>query len=137
MLNLKTLNDILFTIAAANRDRAILAQDQAGAWRPISGAQFYQRVRAVAEAFTAWGIAKGDRIAILGENRWEWAVADFAALALGAVDVPIYPTLTAEQTPILLADSGARIAVVSTRAQYEKVAAIARADRDRAHRPHG
>ncbi len=122
MLNLKTLNDILFTIAAANRDRAIVAQDSAGAWRPISGAQFYQRVRAVAEAFTAWGIAKGDRIAILGENRWEWAVADFAALALGAVDVPIYPTLTADQTAILLADSGARIAVVSTRAQYEKVA---------------
>jgi long-chain acyl-CoA synthetase len=122
VLNLKTLNDILFTIAAANRDRAIVAQDSAGAWRPISGAQFYQRVRAVAEAFTAWGIAKGDRIAILGENRWEWAVADFAALALGAVDVPIYPTLTADQTAILLADSGARIAVVSTRAQYEKVA---------------
>lgn len=121
MLNLKTLNDILFTIAAANRDRAILAQDSAGAWRPISGAQFYQRVRAVAEAFTAWGIAKGERIAILGENRWEWAVADFAALALGAVDVPIYPTLTADQTAILLADSGARIAVVSTRGQYEKV----------------
>ncbi|HEX3471267.1 MAG TPA: long-chain fatty acid--CoA ligase, partial [Silvibacterium sp.] len=121
MLNLKTLNDILFTVAAANRERAILVQDSAGAWRPISGAQFYQRVRAVAEAFTSWGIVKGDRIALLGENRWEWAIADFASLALGAVDVPIYPTLTAEQTAILLADSGARIAVVSTRAQYDKV----------------
>ncbi len=122
MLNLKTLNDILFVIAASDRDRAILAQDSAGEWRPISGSQLYQRVRAVADAFAGWGIAKGDRIAILGENRWEWAVADFAALALGAVDVPIYPTLTAEQTAILLADSGARIAVVSTRAQYDKVA---------------
>ena len=122
MLNLNTLNDILFVIAASNRDRAILTQDATGAWHPISGAQVYQRVRAVAEAFAAWGISKGDRIAILGENRWEWAVADFAALALGAVDVPIYPTLTAEQTAVLLADSGSRVAVVSTRAQYDKVA---------------
>ncbi|HZD50179.1 MAG TPA: AMP-binding protein, partial [Silvibacterium sp.] len=122
MLNLKTLNDILFIIAASKRDGAILTQDSTGAWRPISGAQVYQRVRDVAQAFTNWGIQKGDRIAILGENRWEWAIADFAALALGAVDVPIYPTLTAEQTAILLADSGARIAVVSTRAQYEKIA---------------
>ena len=122
MLNLKTLNDILFIIAASNRERAILTQDSAGAWHPISGSRIYQRVRSVADAFSGWGIQKGDRIAILGENRWEWAIADFAALALGAVDVPIYPTLTAEQTAILLADSGARIAVVSTRAQYEKVA---------------
>jgi long-chain acyl-CoA synthetase len=122
VLNLKTLNDILFIIAASKRDGAILTQDSTGAWRPISGAQVYQRVRDVAQAFTNWGIQKGDRIAILGENRWEWAIADFAALALGAVDVPIYPTLTAEQTAILLADSGARIAVVSTRAQYEKIA---------------
>jgi long-chain acyl-CoA synthetase len=122
VLNLKTLNDILFIIAASNRERAVLMLDHSGAWHPVSGTQLYQRVRAVAEAFAAWGIGKGDRIVILGENRWEWAVADFAALALGAVDVPIYPTLTAEQTAILLADSGARIAVVSTRAQYDKVA---------------
>ena len=122
MLNLKTLNDILFTIAASNRERVMLTQDAAGAWQPISAAQIYQRTRAVADAFTAWGIQRGDRIAILGENRWEWAITDFATLALGAVDVPIYPTLTAEQTALLLADSGARIAVVSTRAQYEKVA---------------
>ena len=122
MLNLKTLNDILFVIAASNRERAILTQDATGAWHPISGAQVYQRVRAVADAFAAWGISKGDRIAILSENRWEWAVVDFAALAVGAVDVPIYPTLTAEQTAVLLADSGSRVAVVSTRAQYDKVA---------------
>ncbi len=124
MLSLKTLNDVLFTIAASNRERAVLYQDSSGAWLPIGGAQFYQRVRAVAEAFSRWGIRKGDRIAILGENRWEWGVTDFAALALGAVDVPIYPTLTAEQTAVLLADSGARIIVVSTRAQYDKIAQI-------------
>jgi long-chain acyl-CoA synthetase len=122
VLDLKTLNDVFFLIAAANRERSVLTQDAQGTWQPVSSNQMYQRVRTLAEAFRAWGIRKGDRIAILAENRWEWAVADFAALALGAVDVPIYPTLTAEQTAALLADSGARVAVVSTRTQYEKVA---------------
>ena len=122
MLDLTTLNDVFFLVAAADRDRAVLTQDAQGAWQPISGGRIYQRVRALASAFSKWGIRKGDRIAILAENRWEWAVADFAALALGAVDVPIYPTLTAKQTSELLADSGARVAVVSTHAQYAKVA---------------
>lgn len=128
MFNLKTLNDVFFEVVAGGRERAILHQDMgrdaAGKWQPISANQLYQRVRALAGAFAAWGIRKGDRIAILAENRWEWAVTDFAALALGAVDVPIYPTLTAEQTAELLADSGARVAVVSTKAQYDKLAAF-------------
>lgn len=122
MPELTTLNDVFFLIAAANRERAVLAQDARGAWQAISGDQMYQRVRVLAEALRGWGVGKGDRVAILSENRWEWAVTDFAALALGAVDVPIYPTLTAEQTGDLLADSGARVVVVSTLAQYEKVA---------------
>ncbi|MGB0123295.1 MAG: AMP-binding protein, partial [Silvibacterium sp.] len=122
MLDLRTLNDVFFLVAAADRDRAVLTQDAQGAWQPISGGQIYQRVRSLASAFSNWGIRKGDRIAILAENRWEWAVADFAALALGAVEVPIYPTLTTEQTADLLADSGARVAVISTHAQYAKVA---------------
>ena len=123
-LGLETANDILLRLRESDRERAILYQDQDGAWQPLSTAQLLARVRALAATYLGWGIEKGDRIAILSENRWEWAVADFAALAIGAVDVPIYPTLTAEQTGQLLADSGSRIAVVSTREQYEKVAAF-------------
>ena len=82
------------------------------------------RVRAVAAALRSWGIGKGDRVAILAENRWEWAIADFACLGLGAVDVPIYPTLLAGQIAPLLADSGSRAIFVSTRVQYDKIAAV-------------
>src|SRR6201996_5484736 len=124
MLQLKTINDIFFLVATSSQPRAVLYMDAAGKWQAFSGMQMYQRVRTFAEALGRWGIQKGDRIAILGENRWEWAVADFAALAIGAVDVPIYPTLTAEQIGVLLADSGARVAVVSSRQQYDKVAAV-------------
>jgi long-chain acyl-CoA synthetase len=124
MLSLKTVNDIFFRFTASDRASAVLSMDANGAWHPISTGQIYQRVCTLSQALLDWGIEKGDRIAILAENRWEWAVADFAILAIGAVDVPIYPTLTGEQVARLLADSGSRIVFVSTRLQYEKVAAI-------------
>ncbi len=124
MFNLETLVDVVALIAASKRERAILWQDAAGNWRPFSTGEVMARVYAIAQAFASWGIVKGDRIALLAENRWEWPVVDFATLVLGAADVPIYPTLTAEQIAGLLIDSGARIAVVSTEAQYNKVASV-------------
>ncbi len=124
MLNLQTLNDILFTLEASRREQAVLVRDPSGAWLPISSGEFCRRVRAVAAALHSWGIRKGDRVAILAENRWEWAVADFACLALGIVDVPLYPTLLADQIAPLLADSGSRVLFLSTRTQLDKIASI-------------
>jgi long-chain acyl-CoA synthetase len=119
-----TINDLFRRIASAAQPKAMLWQDEFGAWQPISSDQIYQRVRALAEAFLGWGAKKGDRIAIIGENRWEWAVTDFATLAMGAANVPIYPTLTGDQIAVLLRDAGCRIAVVSTRHQFEKLHAV-------------
>src|SRR5206468_9632003 len=65
-----------------------------------------------------------DRVAILSENRHEWVVADFACMLLGAVVVPIYTTLTAEQTSELLRDSGARAIFVSSDRHLQKVLSI-------------
>ena len=119
-----TINDLFRRVAAAANPRAILWQDEFGQWQPISSDQIYQRVRALAQAFLGWGAQKGDRIALISENRWEWAVTDFATLAIGAADVPIYPTLTGEQEAALLHDAGCRIAVVSTRQQFDKLNAV-------------
>jgi len=121
---LNTLNDLFRRVAAAANPRAILWQDEFGQWQPISSDQIYHRVRTLAQAFLAWGAEKGDRIALIGENRWEWAVTDFAALSIGAVNVPIYPTLTGEQIAVLVKDAGCRIAVVSTRQQFDKIYAV-------------
>ena len=74
----------------------------------------------------SWGIRRGDRVAILSENRPEWTITDFAALALGAVTVPIYSTQTADQTAFVLNDSGTRVIAVSTKSQLEKVLTIQR-----------
>jgi long-chain acyl-CoA synthetase len=124
MFKLDTLIDVIALVAASKRQRAVLRQDASGNWLPISSDDLLARVYALANAFRTLGILKGDRIAILSENRWEWPVVDFATLVLGAADVPIYPTLTPEQIAVLLNDSGARIAVVSTEAQYRRLASI-------------
>src|ERR1700676_1174437 len=121
---ISTINDLFFRVAEASNPSAVLWQDGLGRWMPISSDQIYQRVRAVAHAFHNWGAQKGDRIALISENRWEWAVTDFAVLSLGAVDVPIYPTLTGDQIAVLMQDAGCRIAVVSTRQQFDKLAAV-------------
>ena len=72
----------------------------------------------------AWGIQPGDRIALLSENRPEWPIADMASLLLGAVTVPLYTTLTAEQTAFVLNDSGCRAIFLSSDQQLHKVLSI-------------
>ena len=121
---LSTINDLFCRIATAANPRSILWQDEFGTWQPLSSDQIYQRVHTLAEAFLSWGAKKGDRIALIAENRWEWAVSDFAILAINGVNVPIYPTLTGDQIAVLLADAGCRIAIVSTRQQYDKLNAV-------------
>ena len=124
MLDLKTVNDVFVRAVDSDNPRVMLWRDSQGAWQPIASKDLYLKVRTVAAALQSWGITPGDRVGIISENRWEWAVVDFATLAIGAVDVPIYPTLNAEQSAFMLRDSGARILVVSTRAQHEKIAAV-------------
>ena len=122
-MNPQTLNDIFFAIVERKHVAVMLVRD-ASQWAPVSSQQFYRDVASMARALSKWGLLKGDRLAILSENRFEWAVTDFAAFLLGLVVVPIYSTLTAQQTAYILCDSGARVVVVSTEKQLEKVLSI-------------
>lgn len=121
---ISTINDHFSRLVSRANPKAVLWQDELGRWRPISSDQLYQRVRALGKALQEWGVEKGDRVALIGENRWEWAVADFATLAIGAANVPIYPTLTGHQIALLIEDAGCRVAIVSTRQQYDKLNAV-------------
>ena len=138
-MNIRTLNEVFFTVVERNREGIMLTRENGastpaspkaglagspGAWTPISAAQLQAWVFATARQLRAWSIGKGDRVALLSENRPEWAIADFATLLLGGVVVPIYATQTSEQTLFVSQHSAARIIFVSTRKQYEKIAAI-------------
>ena len=122
-MSLATLIDIFFAATERNLDRAMLYRD-AGKWLPISSSDFRSKVAATGGALQEWGIHKGDRVAILSENRPEWSIADFAILLLGAITVPVYATLTPEQTAYALRDSGSSVIFVSTEHQLRKVQTI-------------
>ena len=82
------------------------------------------RVRDLSFGLLELGVAAGDKVAILSENRPEWLIADFACLAARCPNVPIYPTLPSKQTEYILRDAGAVAILVSTPAQVEKLLAI-------------
>jgi long-chain acyl-CoA synthetase len=91
------------------------------AWVGLTHAEVEERVRAVGLGLRELGVQPGDRVAILSENRPEWAIADYACLCARAADVPIYPTLPAKQAEYILRDSGAVAVFCSTELQLAKL----------------
>src|SRR5579863_8708131 len=122
-MSIATLNDIFFAAVERNLDRALLYRDN-GKWLPVPSREFGESILDTARALRGWGIRKGDRIAILSENRPEWPISDMATLLLGAVSVPLYTTLTPQQTGFALNDSGCRIIFVSSDQHLQKVLSI-------------
>jgi len=119
-----TLTSLFFdAVSQFNRPDALQVK-VAGAYKPISHSEVAERVRHSARGLTSLGVRRGDRVGILSENRPEWAIADFACLTAGLTDVPIYPTLPADQIAYVLKDSGAVAIFVSTRTQAEKIREI-------------
>jgi len=119
-----TLNQLFFeAVSKYNRPDALQVKT-GGSYRPISHTEVADRVRHAARGLSSLGVRRGDRVAILSENRPEWAVADFACLSIGLTDVPIYPTLPADQIAYMLKDSGAVAIFVSNKTQAEKIREI-------------
>jgi long-chain acyl-CoA synthetase len=122
-MEINTLADIFFASIAHDVERHVMFK-RGSEWQVISSRQLYGYVATLARVLKQWGIHKGDRVAILAENRPEWMIADFACVTTGIIDVPIYATLTADQTLYLLQNSGARVIFVSTLEQLRKIQSI-------------
>jgi long-chain acyl-CoA synthetase len=114
----------LFFDAVAKYDRPnALMYKAGGSWRSIAHRELAQRVMRCARGLRAIGVKPGDRVAILSENRPEWAIADYACLTTGVIDVAVYPNLPPDQVAYILRDSGAVAIFVSTAAQAAKATA--------------
>lgn len=123
----ETLSQLFLTaVRLRPRPDAFLIKS-GGAYQGVSSDQALGQVAGLARAFDRQGIARGDRVAILSENRLEWALTDYALLGLGAVVVPVYPTLLEPDIEYILHDSGAKGIAVSTADQLRKVLSFRRA----------
>jgi long-chain acyl-CoA synthetase len=97
---------------------------EGGAWRPLTHRDLETRVTRIAAALESMGIGPGDRVALLSENRPEWAIVDYAATGTGMIDVPLYPTLPANQVEYILNDCEAKAVFCSNKVQLQKVQEI-------------
>jgi long-chain acyl-CoA synthetase len=90
-------------------------------YRGISYSELNRRVDLFACGLAQMGVKRGDRVSIISENRPEWVICDQAIVALGAVSVPIYPTMTAKQNEYIFNDAGVKVVAVSNQFQLNKV----------------
>jgi long-chain acyl-CoA synthetase len=119
-----TLTALFFTALEKFDKPDALMVKRGGVYQPVSHREIEARVRHAALGLRTLGIKRGDRVAILAENRPEWAIADYACLTAGVTDVPIYPTIPSDQIAYVLKDSGAAAVFVSTREQAAKIAEV-------------
>ena len=119
----KTLTDI-YTVTCSIDRPAIMKYKSGGAWVDVTVPEFRDTVRWLATGLNDLGVKRGDRVAILSENRPEWTMADFAILCAGAISVPVYPTLLGWQIEYILNDAGTVAVVCSNQEQLDKVLEI-------------
>jgi long-chain acyl-CoA synthetase len=94
-----------------------------GAWQALSAADMMSHARRIALGLYSLGLRKGDRVALLSESRVEWVLADQGCILMGAITVPVYPTLSPDQVQYVINDCAARAVFVSTTAKFSEMEA--------------
>jgi len=115
-----TAPGLLFDHAAQHGEAIALRRKDLGLWRDISFDEYAESVRAVGYGLLALGVATGDRIALIGENRCEWLFTDLATQAIGAITVGIYTTNAAAECAYILDHSESVVFIVENEEQLDK-----------------
>jgi long-chain acyl-CoA synthetase len=121
----RTLTELFFDAVDRYASHAAAFRYKAdGVWRDVTHKEAATRAQALSLGLRELGIGAGEKVAILAETRLEWALTDYACLCARATDVPIYPTLPANQVEYILRDAGVAAVACSTAAQVEKISAV-------------
>src|SRR5215472_7160687 len=121
----RSLPGMFLEQAARLEERPFLWAKRDGRYRPVSWVAAARKVRHLALALRSLGIGRGERVALVSENRPEWIIADLAIMSAGAITVPAYVTHTIEDLRHVFANSGARAVIVSQTALSARVLAAA------------
>ena len=96
-----------------------------GVWESTSSKEFLEKSNQISRGLLQLGVKKGDKVAIISSNnRTEWCIVDIGVLQIGAIDVPIYPTITAEDYSYIINHSESKYCFVSDVVVYEKIKSI-------------
>jgi long-chain acyl-CoA synthetase len=117
----RTLPGLLVARARATPDGVALREKEFGVWQEITWTGYLDRVRRFSLGLRSLGVVPGDTVAIIGDNRPEWVIAELAAQALGAVPVGIYQDSVLDELKYVLEASGARVVVAEDQEQVDKV----------------
>ncbi len=118
---IKTLNELFLDAVAAHAKPDCFMFKRDGRYLGVSSEHALRKVAALASALSGLHVAPGDRVAILSENRVEWALTDYALMGIGAIPVPIYTTLLEPDIEYILRDCGAKGIVLATEGQLAKI----------------
>ncbi len=121
--DIRTLAELPFRVSGRFSKPVLTGRCEGDRVREWSSRQLFDEVRDLSLGLGALGVGPRDRVAILSDSRPEWVVSDLAILTAGAVTVPVYPTLPANQVGYILAHSGARVVAVADEEQAAKVRA--------------
>lgn len=108
-----TLGAMFFNRVDKYQNHPALRYKKDGAWRDISWTEFGDKVEKLGNGLLALGINPGDRVALLSENRPEWAISDLGIISIQGIVVPIYHTNKAKQIEFILQDSATKVLIVS------------------------
>jgi len=106
------------------KDRVAIRHKDYGIWHRISWKEYGQRVREVAAGLIAFGLSRGEYVAILGDNRPEWLICHLGAMTAGGATCGVYPTSAPEQVTYVVGHSEAKILFVENEEQVDKVLQI-------------
>ncbi|GAA6525836.1 AMP-binding protein [Intrasporangium sp. DVR] len=116
-----TFPRLLAGLATSRGDATALQEKRYGIWQPLTWSQYYDRVRDFAHGLAALGVQRGEIVAVLGDNRPEWLIAELAAQSIGASVVGVYPTSIGEELHHILSHSRARVVVAEDQEQVDKL----------------
>lgn len=108
----------------AHEERPLFMRKVEGQFQPLRYGDMRAQVAMFFHGLLKLGVRRGDRVALVSENRPEWVITDQAVLFHGAVNVPIFPSQTAKQIEFILRDAGASVVVLSNRYQLSKIERI-------------
>ena len=121
----RTLPDLFAAQVARRGDAVAIRFKEYGIWHRVTWRHYGETVERVAAALLAFGLERGENVAVLGENRPEWLYCHLGIMTVGGVTVGVYPTSAPDQVTYLLNHSEARLIFVDSEEQLDKILSIA------------